>query len=749
MRRLLIAMATALPALALPAPGVAAVRHAVAFARSPRLDALPATPGLRFRPPAIRHRPHPAAAAGRVDPRLQRAAARIRAASPPVRSFDGMASPVSLPPDPNIAVGDAQIVEMVNDGFAVFDRAGNLQTGPTPLHRLWAPLGFPCGVRDDGDPIVIFDRLAHRFLLSQFAAPDGERGVSGSFECIAISTTPDALGPYALYAFRLSRHDFEDYPKLATWLDSYYLTTVRFRDDDYVGPDVFAFDRAKLLAGDPTAAMIERDAAGTTREVLLPADVDGATPPAPGEPVYLVGEQDAAGGTHADAVARRSDRLVVDRLVVDWARPGAAALTGPLYVPVPPFDSDLCAASSYRCIRQPGTGRRLDALSDRLMWRLAWRRFADHDALVANHTVDVDGRDHAGIRWYELRPDGGGSLAVAQAGTYAPDGRGRFMGSIAMDRFGDIAVGYSVSGTGLAPSIAAAGRLAADPPNELAQGELPILTGGGSQTNALRSGYRWGDYSALQVDPADDCTFWYVNEYLPGDDAGARTRIAAFRFPDCASPPGPDVTPPSVPFVAANHVAHAWSRSPTIVLHWSAAADESSGIAGYSWLVDGSPHTVPAPVANAAADVAAAVAPVPNGTWYGHVRVVDAAGNWSPSVDVGPFHVDTRCTIGGTDGADTIEGTARADVICALDGDDVVDGAGGNDTILGGAGADSLFGGGGRDHILGGPGPDALHGSDDRLRDLLDGGSGADVAYANPRRVDLLRSIERRRFPPP
>jgi hypothetical protein len=230
-----------------------------------------------------------------------------------------------------------------------------------------------------------------------------------------------------------------------------------------------------------------------------------------------------------------ADQLSVFQFHVDWSDPAASAFTGPVAVPTAPFDPLLCDFDS-NCIPQKGTFQGLDALSDRLMQRLAYRNFGDHESLVVNHTVDV-GDDHAGIRWYELRNPRGGPF-IAQQGTFAPDDDHRWMGSIAMDGNGDMALGYSVSGPDLYPSIRYTGRLAEDPLGQMTMGEGTIVAGGGSQTHPLA---RWGDYSSMTVDPLDDCTFWYTQEYYPETtERGWHTRVGAFTFPDC------DTTPPEV-----------------------------------------------------------------------------------------------------------------------------------------------------------------------------------------------------------
>jgi hypothetical protein len=294
----------------------------------------------------------------------------------------------------------------------------------------------------------------------------------------------------------------------------------------FAGQGVVAFDREKMLAG-LQANMIYFDLSSIDMNLggMLPADLDGPAPPA-GSPGYFVQMDDDAWGYAA------ADELQLWKFHVDWNTPSASAFTGPALLPTSPFDSNLCDYAR-NCIPQPGTTSTLDAMADRLMYRLQYRNFGTHESLVVNHTVDVDGSDHAGIRWYEVRAPGSAPV-IYQQGTYAPDADHRWMGSAAMDAAGNLAIGFSVSSTTTAPSVRYTGRLAADPLGTLTQGEGELVAGGGSQGHA--SG-RWGDYSMLAVDPRDGCTFWYTQEYYAASsDSGWRTRIGSFAFPSCGAP---------------------------------------------------------------------------------------------------------------------------------------------------------------------------------------------------------------------
>jgi hypothetical protein len=431
-----------------------------------------------------------------------------------------------LPPDTNGDVGPDHYVQTVNLAFAVWDKSGTPLIGPSNLNTLWASLGGICASNNDGDPIVLYDQLADRWLISQFALnfPDDFH------QCVAVSATPDPTGSWNLYDFQISTSKMNDYPKFGVWPDGYYMSVNQFDGStlSWEGVGAVVFERSAMLAGDPGARMIYFDLDESVYPDLggmLPSDLDGMTAPPSGTPNYFVQLED-------DAWGAAQDRLQVWQFDVDWTIPADSTFSLSGYLPTAAFDSDLCGGSR-NCIPQPGV-RTLDAIADRLMYRLAYRVFDTHQSMVVNHTVDTNGSDHAGIRWYELR-DAGSGWTVHQEGTYAPDSDNRWMGSIAMDASGNIGLGYSVSGTSTFPSIRYTGRLASDPSGTMLQGEAEIIAGGGSQGISLG---RWGDYSMMGVDPTDDCTFWYTQEYYASDsDAGWQTRIGSFRFPSCTTGP--------------------------------------------------------------------------------------------------------------------------------------------------------------------------------------------------------------------
>lgn len=430
-------------------------------------------------------------------------------------NFDGLGNgggytPNAAPPDTNGAIGATQYVQWVNEAFAVYSKTtGARLAGPTNGNQLFTALGatHQCAVTNDGDPVVQYDKANDRWVLTQFAVTNGT--TKGFYECIAVSQTSDATGAYNVYAFK--QPNFNDYPKFGVWADGYYATYNMFSGNTFTGARLCAYDRAKMLTG--AAATEQCFQLSSSFGGVLPADIDGHTAPPAGAPEYFVNFG--------------SNSLNVWKMHTDWTTPASSTITGPSTISVAAF-SEACAGGT--CIPQGGTTQQLDSLADRLMYRLAYRRFADgHEALALNHSVNPGTGPLSGIRWYELRITSN-TPSLFQQGTYAVDSNSRWMGSIAMDKVGNVAVGYSVSGTSLSPSIRFATRAPGDAAGTLGA-ESSIIAGGGSQTGSLS---RWGDYSAITVDPVDDCTFWYTTEYLKATGSfNWSTRIASFRLPTC------------------------------------------------------------------------------------------------------------------------------------------------------------------------------------------------------------------------
>ncbi len=424
----------------------------------------------------------------------------------PTANFDGIGNGVAgftvqyAPPDTNGDVGPNHYVQTVNVSFAVYNKSGALLYGPAPINTLWSGFGGGCQTNNDGDPTVVYDPIADRWIISQFSV-----STTPYLQCVAVSQTPDPLGAYYRYSFSYGNVDFPDYPKMGVWPDGYYTTFNIFAGGAiFTGSKVCAFDRARMLQG--LSATQQCFNTSNTYGGLLPADLDGSTLPPAGAPNYSV------------ALGANTTTLAYWKFHVDWINPSGSTFTGPNTVAIASY-SEACGGGT--CIPQAGTTNTLDSLADRLMYRLAYRNYGDHEALVVNHSVTVG--SSTGLRWYELRTSGT-NLSLFQQGTFAPDASYRWMGSIAADRDGNLALGYSTSSSTLHPEIRYTGRLAGDPAGTMPQGETTLIAGAGSQTGSL---HRWGDYSSMSVDPSDDCTFWFTTEYIPSNGSfNWRTRIS-------------------------------------------------------------------------------------------------------------------------------------------------------------------------------------------------------------------------------
>ena len=440
------------------------------------------------------------------------------------------------PPDPNGEVGPNHYVEMINLVFAVYSKSGVLLLGPVDTGTLWAGFAVPDCVDPSGDPVVLYDQLADRWILSQFTTAGPTY-----YNCVAISTTGDPTGSFYRYAFSTGPN-FPDYPKYGVWTDSYVITTREFGPTIEYGIGVYGLEKNKMINGQPARAVsffIDGNDAALLPLVgdgLLPADIDGKQKPMTDAAIPIFGTQDDGAGYGASF-----DALNIWDLNVKWRSTPVASLVLKAQLPVAAFDSIFpCAPTSRDCLPQPGVSdpaQYLDILSyrQRPTWRLAYRNFKTYETLVTNQSVEA-APGVAGVRWYEIRRSGT-TYSVYQQGTYAPaDGIHRWMGSIAQDKKGGMGLGYSVvNGTTVFPGIRYTGRLAGDPLGQMTLGEGVIVNGTGVQTS-MNS--RWGDYTSMTVDPVDDCTFWYVNEYYTAagqasSPAGWQTRIASFKLPGC------------------------------------------------------------------------------------------------------------------------------------------------------------------------------------------------------------------------
>ena len=509
-----------------------------------------------------------------------------RPEAPLVDSFDGLgagfAGPQGTanfrnPSDNSLAVGPDHIVQIVNSRIAVYakkgkkyDKTGAVLYGPVATKEMWAGLGGVCEARNNGDAVVRYDQLAGRWLIvmpifSRIApddfpgktglgpgepvppgqlARDGQASSPGAAAappanppapapppqrgqrppekkegvyamCYAVSTGPDPLGTYYRYAFE--RTLFPDYPRPAIWIDGYYVATST--GDDVIQKHVCIADRTRMLAGQPaTEQCIVIDGVN----FLNNADIDGQEVPPQGAPNIMM----AAGGTQLKKVFE-DDGIYYWKVHVDWKDPTKTKADGPVKVNVAPYHY-LCDGQLSSCVTQPDTDRRLDVQGDKIMQRLVYRRVDGHESIVAAHSIATQ-KGGGGVRWYEFRLDKEREPVLYQQGTYAPEGFYRWMPSIVMDRKGGIGVGYSFGGVPNFPGQRFAAREANDPKGQLTLHETVLAEGEASQKNTLR----WEDYATAAVDPSDDCTFWYVGDYLKAGDTSYRTRIGAFRLPNC------------------------------------------------------------------------------------------------------------------------------------------------------------------------------------------------------------------------
>lgn len=518
--------------------------------------------GLGVTPPSpVPARPRPTRAGGPppvppppVAPEISAAAAKVeqtaqgsRPALELVDSFDGLgegfaghAFPEGGGADPggrgggrggidiSLAVGPDHIFEILNGNLAVFskkgkkfDTTGKLLYGAVPNNTVFAGFGVRCGVSNNADSVVRYDQLADRWLIVVpvfTRPPDNPEGPYAM--CYAVSATPDPLGQYYRYEFQ--RPLFPDYPRPAVWPDGYYNPTST-SDDPLPGVVTqkhdCIVDRNKMLKG---LAATEQCVVIDGGVFMLNADVDGRRVPPSGAPNIMM----STGGTQLLKIFE-DDGIYFYKVHVDWNDPSKTSVSAPQKIAVAPYHY-LCDGQLSSCVPQPGVERRLDSQGDKLIQRLAYRRVGNHASILAEHSVATAAHG-GGVRWYEFRLNKQRDPVLFQQGTYAPGGFYRWLGSMAMDRRGDIGIGYSFGGD---PNFAGqrfTGRLANDPPGQFTFHESVLAEGQASQTNSLR----WEDYTNIAVDPSDDCTFWFVGNYLKSGAASSTTRIGSFVLPGC------------------------------------------------------------------------------------------------------------------------------------------------------------------------------------------------------------------------
>jgi hypothetical protein len=424
-------------------------------------------------------------------------------------NFDGQGADGVAPPDTEGAVGATQYVQWVNLEYNVYDKTTGTKTlGPIQGNAIWSGFGGVCSTNNDGDPIVVYDKSADRWFFAQnvFVTP--------YTVCIAVSTTNDATGSYNRYSFAVKpTSDFPDYPKWGVWPDGYYLSFNAFGTFSEVGAQACAADRVNMLAGN--AATMQCFTTPAADVNLLPSDQDGLTQPPAGSPNYYVDFSSTAS-------------LNFWQFHVDFVNPSNSTFTGPTTLAITPF-TQICIGNRA-CIPEPSPGEKVDSLGDRLMYRFAYRNFGSHESLVLSHTVKPTGTSTAtaAVRWYEIRSPK--TPKIFQTGTVQDKAISFWMPSIAMDKNGDIALGFSAASSTMDPSVLYTGRVPTDPINKMETNKI-VVKGTGVQKNTSN---RWGDYSDMQVDPVDDCTFWYTQEYYKTTGSfNWATRINSFKFPGC------------------------------------------------------------------------------------------------------------------------------------------------------------------------------------------------------------------------
>ena len=440
----------------------------------------------------------------------------------PILNFDGQAFTGVNPPDTNADLGPDHVIQVVNSNSGtsvlVMDKNGAPLAAPFTLDTL--AMGVPPCSSGGGDTVVVYDVLADRWVLSELAH-------MMNAVCVYVSKTPNPIsGGWWLYRF--STPDFPDYPKYSVWPDAYYVTT------NESGPAAYALDRARMLQGQPATyqRFLIQDMPAFFTQALAAADLDGHVPPPLGAPaLYLRHRDDEVHDPGSNDPTR--DFLELWQFHVDWASPAQSSFTGPTRIAVAEFSSELCTTLGRQCFPQPN-GLQLDSMREMMLHRLQYRNFGTHQTLVGNFVVDADGEpdplpdpanERGGARWFVLRKQGAGPWTLWDEGTHSPDLTNRWMGSAALDGAGNLALGYSVASPSVFAGIRYAGRLSDDAPGTL-RAETTLVDG-----TANNGSTRWGDYAAMSVDPADDCTFWFTTMYSPVTQW--RTRIATFRFDEC------------------------------------------------------------------------------------------------------------------------------------------------------------------------------------------------------------------------
>jgi hypothetical protein len=443
----------------------------------------------------------------------------------PLLNFDGQTSP-SYPPDCNGTAGPNHFMQTINTVYAIYNKSGVLVAGPTNLNLLFGSV--PGANRNDGDPIILYDEQADRWVVTEFSIP-----MSGpNYILFAVSTTNDPTGTWHQYSFQVA--SMPDYPKFSVWKDGYYMG-----DNNTSGNDIYVFEREKMLIGAAAQAVgfnnAWRPSSVDGFMCVPPIDNDGTYAPTGTPGMFIAFNDDAFGGT---------DQVWLYELTVNWTTTASSTFVRTQQIDVQPFNSSF--GNNWNNIEQKGTSQRVDGIPQVVMNVPQYRNFGSHQTIVCCHTVNIDGVRHAGIRWYELRKTSS-NWEVRQQGTYAPDLHSRWMGSICMNGSNEIGLGYNISSTSVYPGILFCGQSAGE--NANATGILDITedtiqVGANSQTGINR----WGDYAQISVDPTDDKTFWFTTQYI-GSGGSRKTKIASFRYdfaPLCSTLPATNITTSTV-----------------------------------------------------------------------------------------------------------------------------------------------------------------------------------------------------------
>jgi hypothetical protein len=496
-------------------PFVGPVTYAASFNGDVRrLPVIPSTP-QRLRPEAEDVERVLAALTTNAPDAARQETYRPASMPAPIQNFKGLslaANGSGYPPDTNGDVGPQHYIQTVNTSIGIYSKAG-AELAAFSFNALFDGTGTPCDNFNGGDPVVVYDTVSNRWIVTDFAWADLNNGPF--YECIAVSQTGDPVnGGWWFYGYLDNATLFPDYPKLGVWPDGIYMSANLFDSfNDFQGVRVWAFDRNRLSNGQPLSNTVYFDLTDGS-DSLLASNFRGAWPPA-GEPNFFMTRNTLG------------SRLQMWKFHVDFGTPTNSTFTGPTNLPATPWSN----VNTFI----PTPANSLDSLSSRLMMQNQYVRTASGESLWLVHTVSSGGK--AAIRWYEVR-NPNDTPSIYQQSTFQPDSLYRWLGSVAVDILGNMALGYNTASSSLNPEIRYAGRLAGDALNRLGQGEGTIISGGGAQNNTCGIGSctRWGDYSAMTIDPSDGCTFWYTNEYYESDGGDWQTRIASFRFPACNLP---------------------------------------------------------------------------------------------------------------------------------------------------------------------------------------------------------------------